>query len=61
MLVKQLASLAIAKAAGIVLHARVPNILTSRANSTETRRASFAIALKLARAKRTTTKAAIHA
>jgi phosphate acetyltransferase len=47
MLAKQLEYLANAKAAGIVLGARVPIILTSRADSTETRLASCAVAVKL--------------
>ncbi len=48
MLAKQLEYLANAKAAGIVLGARVPIILTSRADSTETRLASCAVAVKFA-------------
>jgi phosphate acetyltransferase len=52
MLAKQLEYLANAKAAGIVLGARVPIILTSRADSTETRLASCAVAVKLAHATR---------
>lgn len=48
MLAKQLEYLANAKAAGIVLGARVPIILTSRSDSTETRLASCAVAVKLA-------------
>lgn len=47
MLAKQLEYLANAKAAGIVLGARVPIILTSRADNTETRLASCAVAVKL--------------
>src|ERR1035437_661739 len=47
MLAKQLEYLANAKAAGIVLGARVPIILTSRSDSTETRLASCAVAVKL--------------
>ena len=47
MLAKQLEYLANAKAAAIVLGARVPIILTSRADSTETRLASCAVAVKL--------------
>ena len=52
MLAKQLEYLANAKAAGIVLGARVPIILTSRADSTEARLASCAVAVKLAHAAR---------
>ncbi len=52
MLAKQLEYLANAKAAGIVLGARVPIILTSRADSAETRLASCAVAVKLAHARR---------
>ena len=48
MLAKQLEYLASAKAAGIVLGARVPIILTSRSDSSETRLASCAVAAKLA-------------
>lgn len=47
MLAKQLEYLANAKAAAIVLGARVPIILTSRADNTETRLASCAVAAKL--------------
>lgn len=61
MLAKQLEYLANAKAAGIVLGARVPIILTSRADSTETRLASCAVAVKLAHAQKTTMTGAIHA
>ena len=50
MLAKQLEYLADALAAGIVLGARVPIVLTSRADSAETRTASCAIALRVARA-----------
>lgn len=52
MLAKQMECLANAKAAGIVLGARVPIILTSRAESAETRLASCAVAVKLAHATR---------
>ena len=52
MLAKQMECLANARAAGIVLGARVPIILTSRAESTETRLASCAVAVKLAHANR---------
>lgn len=50
MLAKQLTFLSDADAAGIVLGARVPIILTSRADSVRTRLASCAIAVLLARA-----------
>lgn len=50
MLAKQLSYLAEADAAGIVLGARVPIILTSRADSVESRLASSAVASLLARA-----------
>jgi len=52
MLAKQMECLANARAAGIVLGARVPIILTSRAESAETRLASCAVAVKLAHATR---------
>jgi phosphate acetyltransferase len=52
MLAKQLEYLADALSAGIVLGARVPIVLTSRADSAETRTASTAIALVMAHAKR---------
>ena len=61
MLAKQLEYLANAKAAGIVLGARVPIILTSRADSAETRPASCAVAVKLAHARRQSAADAIHA
>ena len=51
-LAKQLIYLANAKAAGIVLGARVPVILTSRSDSAETRLMSCACALHLADARR---------
>lgn len=51
MLVKALALLARAALAGIVLGARIPIALTSRADTVETRVASAAIALLLARAR----------
>ncbi len=54
MLAKQLEYLAEAQSAGIVLGARVPIALTSRADKTISRMASCAIALLLARHKRTT-------
>jgi phosphate acetyltransferase len=52
MLAKQLEYLADALAAGIVLGARVPIVLTSRADSAQTRTASTAIAVVMAHAKR---------
>lgn len=52
MLAKQLEYLADALSAGIVLGARVPIVLTSRADSAETRTASTAIAVVMAHAKR---------
>jgi phosphotransacetylase len=51
MLAKQLTYMANAQSAGILLGARVPVILTSRADSTLTRLASCAVALLLARAR----------
>jgi len=53
MLAKQLTFLAGAEAAGIVLGARVPVILTSRADSVRARIGSCAIAVLLAHARRT--------
>jgi phosphate acetyltransferase len=53
MLAKSLTFLADADAAGIVLGARVPIILTSRADSTSTRLASCAVASLVADAQRT--------
>jgi phosphate acetyltransferase len=52
MLAKQLEYLARADAAGVVLGARVPIILTSRADSARTRLASCAVAVLLAHARR---------
>jgi phosphate acetyltransferase len=52
MLAKSLSFLAGADAAGIVLGARVPIILTSRADSELTRLASCAVAVMVARARR---------
>ena len=52
--------LAKADAAGIVLGARVPVILTSRANSLVSRLASCAIAVMAAAARRRAAAAAIH-
>jgi phosphate acetyltransferase len=60
MLAKQLEYLANAKAAGIVLGARVPIILTSRADSSETRLASCAVAVKLAHTRRQRAAGALH-
>jgi len=54
MLAKNLTFLAKADAAGIVLGARVPIILTSRADSVRTRMASCAIAVLYAHARRST-------
>jgi phosphate acetyltransferase len=54
MVAKQLEYLANALLAGIVLGARVPIVLTSRADTPETRAASCAVAQVLAHAKRTT-------
>ena len=51
MLAKQLTFLSGAEAAGIVLGARVPLILTSRADSADTRLASCALAVLVARAR----------
>ena len=52
MLAKQLSFLAGADAAGVVLGARVPIILTSRADAERTRMASCAVAVLLAYARR---------
>jgi phosphate acetyltransferase len=52
MLAKSLSFLADADAAGIVLGARVPIILTSRADSVTTRLASCAVAALVAQARR---------
>jgi phosphate acetyltransferase len=52
MLAKNLAFLSNADAAGIVLGARVPIILTSRADSVRTRMASCAVAVLYADARR---------
>ena len=59
MLAKSLTFLASADAAGIVLGARVPIILTSRADSLLTRLASCAVALLVAASRRATPSAAI--
>lgn len=56
MLAKNLIFLARADAAGLVLGARVPVILTSRADSVRTRMASCAIASLFANARRNSTK-----
>jgi phosphate acetyltransferase/phosphate butyryltransferase len=53
MLAKQLQYLAESQAAGVVLGARVPIILTSRADTSLTRMTSAAVALLLARKQRT--------
>jgi phosphate acetyltransferase len=60
MLAKSLSFLAGADAAGIVLGARVPIILTSRADSVLTRLASCAVASLVADARRKTAAAAIR-
>jgi phosphotransacetylase len=52
MLAKQLSYLANADSAGIVLGARVPIVLTSRADNARTRMASAAVAVLLAHARR---------
>ena len=57
MLAKQLAFLANADAAGIVLGARVPIMLTSRADTVRARMASCAVAVCLAHARRKTAAA----
>lgn len=57
MLAKSLTFLADADAAGIVLGARVPIILTSRADSIQTRMASCAVAALVAKARRESNKA----
>jgi len=54
MLAKQLEYLGGASSAGIVMGARVPIVLTSRADSRESRIASCAIALLLAQRYRST-------
>jgi len=55
MLAKNLALLAKADSAGIVLGARVPIVLTSRADSVRSRMASCAVAVLYAHARRSTT------
>ncbi|GAA7762539.1 MAG: phosphate acetyltransferase [Burkholderiaceae bacterium] len=59
MLAKQLTFLAGAEAAGIVLGARVPIILTSRADSVRARIGSCAIAVLIAHARRVASEAAV--
>ena len=59
MLAKSLTFLAGADAAGIVLGARVPIILTSRADSVPTRLASCAVACLVAAARRANAATAI--
>jgi phosphate acetyltransferase len=61
MLAKQLEYLADAKAAGVVVGARVPVILTSRSDSAKTRLASCAVAALMAHARRRETHKAIPA
>ena len=61
MLAKSLSFLAGADAAGIVLGARVPIILTSRANSVMTRLASSGIAVLLAQARNEAASKAVPA
>jgi len=61
MLAKNLSFLAKADAAGIVLGARVPIILTSRADSVRTRLASCAVAVLYANARRQLAAAALPA
>jgi len=59
MLAKSLSFMADADAAGIVLGARVPIILTSRADSVTTRLASCAVAALVAKARRESLKATV--
>ena len=59
MLAKSLSFLAGADAAGIVLGARVPIILTSRADSVQTRLASCAVAALVAKARRESLRKAV--
>ncbi len=61
MLAKSLSFLANADAAGIVLGARVPIILTSRADSVETRLASCGVAALVAQARREAAAKAVNA
>ena len=60
MLAKSLSFLADADAAGVVLGARVPIILTSRADSVMTRLASCAVAALVAHARRNNTSEAVR-
>jgi phosphate acetyltransferase len=60
MLAKSLSFLARADAAGIVLGARVPIILTSRADSLTSRLASCAVAVMVAAARRASARASIR-
>ena len=60
MLAKSLSFLAGADAAGIVLGAKVPIILTSRADSVPTRLASCAVAALVAAARRETSASAVR-
>ena len=53
MLAKQLTFMANADAAGVVLGARVPIVLTSRSDNVRTRLASCAVGLLVAHARRT--------
>lgn len=59
MLAKQLSHMANADAAGIVLEARIPIILTSRADNVRTRLASGAVAVLLVHARRQASPAAM--
>ncbi len=61
MLAKQLEYLADAASAGIVLGARVPVILTSRADSAKSRLASCALAVRVAHRRRAGGQAAVRA
>ncbi len=61
MLAKQLSYMAGADAAGIVLGARIPIILTSRADNLRTRLASAAVAILLAHSRRNATPTKIAA
>jgi len=61
MLAKQLTFMSAADAAGIVLGARIPIILTSRADNLRTRLASAAVAVLIAHARRQAVLKAIAA
>lgn len=61
MLAKQLEYLADAEAAGVVVGARVPIVLTSRSDSAKTRLASCAVAVLLAHARRRAPEKAVPA